>query len=53
MIKVVHLIKKKICSSAVASKNIEILKYLRDLGCQWNEETCSIDADNGDFEISS
>jgi hypothetical protein len=40
----------RLCRDAAYHGNLEMLKYLRDCGEEWNEETCIALAENGHFE---
>jgi hypothetical protein len=40
-----------VCSGAAAGGHLEVLKWARDNGCPWDEETCSEAVESGHLEI--
>ena len=42
--------KERFCSRMARKGNLELLQFLHENGCPWNEETCSYAAKNGHLE---
>jgi len=42
---------RRTCSTIARGGGLEVLKHVRDQGCEWSEETCSAAAQGGHLEI--
>ena len=40
-----------VCSYAAQGGHLEVLKWARETGCEWNSPTCSSAAKGGHFEV--
>ena len=42
---------KKLCNMAAKDGHLEVLKWARENGCEWNSNTCANAAENGHLEV--
>ena len=49
--KIIHNNKTILCGELSKSGNLEVLKWARENGCQWNSSTCSNAASGGHLEV--